>query len=85
MSCRRGDVPIGDRAVTKHRFILDRLRQRVLDRVSLAVQLRGLLVEEITGPTGAEPDLGAEWARKRSEAVSLAAHRHPSLDRIKVR
>jgi hypothetical protein len=85
MSCRRGDVPIADRAVTKHRFILDRLRQRVLDRVSLAVQLRGLLVEKITGSTGAEPDLGAEWARKRSEAVSLAARRHPGPGRLNVR
>ena len=66
MSCRRGDVPIGDRAATEYRFILDRLRQRVLDRVSLAVQLRGLLVEEVTLPTDAEPNprrgVGAEEA-----------------------
>ena len=53
-------MPIGCRAIAKERFILDRLRQRVLDRVSLAIQLRGLLVEEITGPTDDEPDPGAE-------------------------
>jgi hypothetical protein len=36
------------------------VKQRVLDRVSLAVQLRGLLVEEITLPTDAEPNPDAE-------------------------